>query len=84
MTGIYSGKDSEVVSLCFALSLLGRRALGAQSNNSLSSVEFFLIGLHALFKGKELVVKKSTAQPGTILPTGRIHQIKKIFSYIYE
>ena len=47
----YLGKDSEVVSLCFALSLLGRRALGAQSNNSLSSVEFFLIGLHALFKG---------------------------------
>lgn len=48
----YLGKDSEVVSLCFALSLLGRRALGAQSNNSLSSVEFFLIGLHALFKGE--------------------------------
>jgi len=44
-------KDSEVVSLCLALSLLGRRALGAASNNSLTSVEFFLIGLHALFKG---------------------------------
>jgi len=40
-----------VVSLCFSLSLLGRRALGAASNNSLTSVEFFLIGLHALFKG---------------------------------
>ena len=38
-------------SLCFSLSLLGRRALGAASNNSLTSVEFFLIGLHALFKG---------------------------------
>ena len=40
-----------MVSLCFSLSLLGRRALGAASNNSLNSVEFFLIGLHALFKG---------------------------------
>merc|ERR550532_779203 len=48
---IGSGKDSQVVSLCFSLSLLGRRALGAASNNSLTSVEFFLIGLHALFKG---------------------------------
>ena len=48
----FSGKDSEVVSLCFSLSLLGRRALGAASNNSLTSVEFFLIGLHALFKGE--------------------------------
>merc|ERR550532_1519836 len=48
---IGNGKDSQVVSLCFSLSLLGRRALGAASNNSLSSVEFFLIGQHALFKG---------------------------------
>ena len=31
--------------LCFSLSLLG-----AASNNSLTSVEFFLTGLHALFK----------------------------------
>merc|ERR1719237_1615192 len=44
-------RDSQVVTLCFSLSLLGRRALGAASNNSLTSVEFFLIGLHALFKG---------------------------------
>ncbi|XP_040571962.1 pecanex-like protein 1 [Lepeophtheirus salmonis] len=45
------GKDSKLVSLCFALSLLGRRALGAASHNFLTSVEFFLYGLHALFKG---------------------------------
>jgi Pecanex protein (C-terminus) len=45
------GKDSTLVSLCFALSLLGRRALGAASHNFLTSVEFFLYGLHALFKG---------------------------------
>ncbi|XP_046486198.1 pecanex-like protein 1 isoform X1 [Neodiprion pinetum] len=44
-------RDSCLVSLCFALSLLGRRALGAASHNTVSSVEFFLYGLHALFKG---------------------------------
>jgi hypothetical protein len=36
------GKDSMLVTLCFALSLLGRRALGAASHNFLTSVEFFL------------------------------------------
>ncbi|XP_049842209.1 pecanex-like protein 1 isoform X6 [Schistocerca gregaria] len=45
------GRDSTLVSLCFALSLLGRRTLGAASHNTVSSVEFFLYGLHALFKG---------------------------------
>ena len=37
----------------FFRSLLGRRALGAASASSvyLPSVEFFLHGLHALFKG---------------------------------
>ena len=50
-TSLPCARDSQVVSLCFSLSLLGRRALGAASNNSLTSVEFFLIGLHALFKG---------------------------------
>lgn len=45
-------RESFVVSLCFALSILGRRALGVASHsNALSSVEFFLYGLHALFKG---------------------------------
>ncbi|XP_011311909.1 pecanex-like protein 1 isoform X2 [Fopius arisanus] len=44
-------RDSCVVSLCLALSLLGRRVLGAASHNTVSSVEFFLYGLHALFKG---------------------------------
>ena len=39
------------MSLCFALSLLGRRALGIAPNQFLTSVEFFLYGLHALFKG---------------------------------
>ncbi|KAL5239767.1 hypothetical protein ACI65C_007177 [Semiaphis heraclei] len=48
---IDKGKDSLLVSLCFALSLLGRRSLGLASHTTMSSVEFFLYGLHALFKG---------------------------------
>ena len=44
------GKDSDLVSLCLSLSVLGRRALGAAGHNALSTVEFFLVGLHALFK----------------------------------
>ncbi|XP_012134534.1 pecanex isoform X2 [Megachile rotundata] len=44
-------RNSRLVSLCLALSLLGRRVLGAVSNNTVSNVEFFLYGLHALFKG---------------------------------
>ncbi|KAL1506032.1 hypothetical protein ABEB36_005467 [Hypothenemus hampei] len=44
-------KKQRVILLCFALSLLGRRTLGAVSHNMTSSVEFFLYGLHALFKG---------------------------------
>ncbi|XP_055880236.1 pecanex-like protein 1 isoform X3 [Biomphalaria glabrata] len=43
-------KPSMLVTLCYALSLLGRRALSAASHNS-TSVDFFLFGLHALFKG---------------------------------
>ncbi|KRT83588.1 hypothetical protein AMK59_4439 [Oryctes borbonicus] len=48
---IDSSNNSMLVLLCFALSLLGRRSLGAASHNTVSSVEFFLYGLHALFKG---------------------------------
>ncbi|XP_068632284.1 pecanex-like protein 1 [Battus philenor] len=44
-------RDSPLVTLCFALSLLGRRALAAAQHLSASSVEFFLYGLHSLFKG---------------------------------
>ncbi|XP_076648981.1 pecanex isoform X2 [Halictus rubicundus] len=44
-------RDSPLVSLCLALSLLGRRALGAACHNTVTSVEFFIYGLHALFKG---------------------------------
>ncbi|XP_074039325.1 pecanex isoform X2 [Leptinotarsa decemlineata] len=48
---IDSGINSSLVLLCFALSLLGRRTLGTASHNTVSGVEFFLYGLHALFKG---------------------------------
>ncbi len=78
-----SSRDSTLVSLCFGLSMLGRRALGTAAHNNASarsallpsmhvtrnkhkpwqtekiheekcvcySVDFFLYGLHALFKG---------------------------------
>ena len=46
------GRESKLVSLCLALSLLGRRALGAAASQSfMTSVDLFLCGLHALFKG---------------------------------
>jgi len=41
-----------IVSLCFALALLARRALSVASHhNSVYSVEYLLYGLHSLFKG---------------------------------
>ncbi|XP_055542206.1 protein pecanex isoform X2 [Wyeomyia smithii] len=46
-----SGRDSLVTSLCMALALLARRTLATASHSSSSGVEFFLHGLHALFKG---------------------------------
>uniref|UniRef100_UPI00358F602F pecanex-like protein 1 isoform X2 n=1 Tax=Myxine glutinosa TaxID=7769 RepID=UPI00358F602F len=46
------GKDSQLVTLSYGLCVLGRRALGTASNHmSSSSLEPFLYGLHALFKG---------------------------------
>ncbi|XP_057670879.1 pecanex-like protein 1 isoform X2 [Diorhabda carinulata] len=48
---IECGLNAPLTLLCFALSLLGRRTLGAVSHNTVSGVEFFLYGLHALFKG---------------------------------
>ncbi|XP_053692674.1 protein pecanex [Sabethes cyaneus] len=46
-----SGRESLVTSLCMALALLARRTLATASHSSSSGVEFFLHGLHALFKG---------------------------------
>lgn len=47
----FQGRDSLVTSLCMALALLARRTLATASHSSTCGVEFFLHGLHALFKG---------------------------------
>ncbi|KAF6352034.1 pecanex 1 [Rhinolophus ferrumequinum] len=44
-------KESSLVTLCYGLCVLGRRALGTASHHMSSNLESFLYGLHALFKG---------------------------------
>ncbi|TSL04320.1 Pecanex-like protein 3 [Bagarius yarrelli] len=46
-----SERESPLVMLCFGLCILGRRALGTASHSMSASLEPFLYGLHALFKG---------------------------------
>ncbi|XP_041604840.1 pecanex-like protein 2 isoform X2 [Vulpes lagopus] len=46
-----SDEDSPLVTLSFALCILGRRALGTAAHNMALSLDSFLYGLHALFKG---------------------------------
>ncbi|XP_042729454.1 pecanex-like protein 1 isoform X7 [Lagopus leucura] len=46
-----SSRDSPLVTLCYGLCVLGRRALGTASHHMSSNLESFLYGLHALFKG---------------------------------
>ncbi|XP_024417583.2 pecanex-like protein 2 isoform X2 [Desmodus rotundus] len=46
-----SDEDSALVTLSFALCILGRRALGTAAHNTALSLGSFLYGLHALFKG---------------------------------
>uniref|UniRef100_A0A8C4V534 Pecanex-like protein n=1 Tax=Falco tinnunculus TaxID=100819 RepID=A0A8C4V534_FALTI len=46
-----SSKESPLVTLCYGLCVLGRRALGTASHHMSSNLESFLYGLHALFKG---------------------------------
>ncbi|KAF0870452.1 PCX2 protein, partial [Crocuta crocuta] len=46
-----SDEDSSLVTLSFALCILGRRALGTAAHNMALSLDSFLYGLHALFKG---------------------------------
>uniref|UniRef100_A0A8B9HU42 Pecanex-like protein n=1 Tax=Astyanax mexicanus TaxID=7994 RepID=A0A8B9HU42_ASTMX len=50
-TPVDSERDSPLVTLCFGLCILGRRALGTASHSMSASLEPFLYGLHALFKG---------------------------------
>nr|KAF6399932.1 pecanex 2 [Molossus molossus] len=46
-----SDEDSPLVTLSFALCILGRRALGTAAHSMALSLDSFLHGLHALFKG---------------------------------
>ncbi|XP_066239383.1 pecanex-like protein 2 isoform X2 [Saccopteryx leptura] len=46
-----SDEDSSLVTLSFALCILGRRALGTAAHNMALSLDSFLYGLHTLFKG---------------------------------
>ncbi|XP_041947591.1 pecanex-like protein 1 isoform X1 [Alosa sapidissima] len=50
-TPVEGERDSPLVTLCFGLCILGRRALGTASHSMSASLEPFLYGLHALFKG---------------------------------
>uniref|UniRef100_A0A3Q3H3F1 Pecanex-like protein n=1 Tax=Kryptolebias marmoratus TaxID=37003 RepID=A0A3Q3H3F1_KRYMA len=50
-TPVVCERDSPLVNLCFGLCILGRRALGTASHSMSASLEPFLYGLHALFKG---------------------------------
>nr|XP_015218005.1 PREDICTED: pecanex-like protein 2 isoform X2 [Lepisosteus oculatus] len=53
-----SEEDSPLVTLCFALSVLGRRSLGSASHNMSNSLESFLYGFNALFKGDFRIAAK--------------------------
>ncbi|XP_028903425.1 pecanex-like protein 2 isoform X2 [Ornithorhynchus anatinus] len=46
-----SDEDSPLVTLCFALCIMGRRTLGVAAHNMAVSLDSFLFGLHTLFKG---------------------------------
>nr|XP_045006672.1 pecanex-like protein 2 isoform X4 [Jaculus jaculus] len=51
LDSVDSDEDSPLVTLSFALCILGRRALGTAAHNMAISLDSFLYGLHALFKG---------------------------------
>ncbi|XP_048386897.1 pecanex-like protein 1 [Stegostoma tigrinum] len=55
---VRSDGDSPLVTLCFSLSIFGRRALGTATHNMSISLESFLYGLHALFKGDFRITAK--------------------------
>ncbi|KAJ7984911.1 hypothetical protein DPEC_G00359670 [Dallia pectoralis] len=51
-------EDSPLVTLCYALSVLGRRSLGTASHNMSNSLESFLFGFNTLFKGDFRIAAK--------------------------
>uniref|UniRef100_A0A673FYW3 Pecanex-like protein n=1 Tax=Sinocyclocheilus rhinocerous TaxID=307959 RepID=A0A673FYW3_9TELE len=53
-----SDEDSPLVTLCFALSVLGRRSLSTAAHNRSNSLESFLYGFNTLFKGDFRIASK--------------------------
>ncbi|XP_022619371.1 pecanex-like protein 1 [Seriola dumerili] len=57
-TPVESDEDSPLVTLSYALSVLGRRSLGTASHNMSNSLESFLYGFNTLFKGDFRIATK--------------------------
>ncbi|CAL8298952.1 unnamed protein product [Merluccius merluccius] len=57
-TPVPSDEDSPLVTLAYALSVLGRRSLGTASHNMSNSLESFLYGFNTLFKGDFRIATK--------------------------
>ncbi|XP_029927221.1 pecanex-like protein 1 [Myripristis murdjan] len=57
-TPVESDEDSPLVTLSYALSVLGRRSLGTASHNMSNSLESFLYGFNTLFKGDFRIAPK--------------------------
>ncbi|XP_030604547.1 pecanex-like protein 1 [Archocentrus centrarchus] len=57
-TPVESDEDSPLVTLSYALSVLGRRSLGTASHNMSNSLESFLYGFNTLFKGDFRIASK--------------------------
>ncbi|KAM3863094.1 pecanex-like protein 2 [Diretmus argenteus] len=57
-TPVDSDEDSPLVTLSYALSVLGRRSLGTASHNMSNSLESFLYGFNTLFKGDFRIASK--------------------------
>ncbi|XP_054654298.1 pecanex-like protein 2 isoform X2 [Dunckerocampus dactyliophorus] len=55
---VESDEDSPLVTLSYALSVLGRRSLGTASHNMSNSLESFLYGFNTLFKGDFRIATK--------------------------
>lgn len=78
---INSSKDSILVSLCLALTLLGRRTLATASHSASSlGVEFFLHGLHSLFKGENFFVTYLFEPKSSEYETGVVTYFKNLNS----
>ncbi|XP_026165330.1 pecanex-like protein 1 isoform X2 [Mastacembelus armatus] len=57
-TRVDCDEDSPLVTLSYALSVLGRRSLGTASHNMSNSLESFLYGFNTLFKGDFRIATK--------------------------